>query len=106
MSDKNGFSYFLSARFWVLKFSHRGFFRDMITYVYPFFLPLLTESREQIRNQKHLSLREAVSSNDETLTLLLLENIGPERELIVNLAPSGANTLLFMYELNFNIQIF
>ncbi|ETN67521.1 Leucine-rich repeat kinase [Anopheles darlingi] len=54
------------------------------------------DTREQIRSQKHRALREAVSANDESAVQLLLESVGPERELIVNMAPGGANTLLFL----------
>lgn len=61
-----------------------------------FLFCLLSDTREQIRSQKHKNLREAVSSSDDTLVQLLLDSIGPEREIIVNMAPGGANTLLFM----------
>uniref|UniRef100_A0A8D8E4R7 non-specific serine/threonine protein kinase n=3 Tax=Culex pipiens TaxID=7175 RepID=A0A8D8E4R7_CULPI len=58
------------------------------------------DTREQIRSQKHKNLREAVSSSDDTLVQLLLDSIGPEREIIVNMAPGGANTLLFIASQN------
>ncbi|XP_055623482.1 leucine-rich repeat serine/threonine-protein kinase 1 isoform X2 [Toxorhynchites rutilus septentrionalis] len=58
------------------------------------------DTREQIRSQKHKNLREAVSSSDETLVQLLLDSIGPEREIIVNMSPGGANTLLFVASQN------
>ncbi|XP_053686186.1 leucine-rich repeat serine/threonine-protein kinase 1 isoform X3 [Sabethes cyaneus] len=58
------------------------------------------DTREQIRAQKHKNLREAVTSSDETLVQLLLDSIGPEREIIVNMAPGGANTLLFIASQN------
>ncbi|XP_062537326.1 leucine-rich repeat serine/threonine-protein kinase 1 isoform X2 [Armigeres subalbatus] len=58
------------------------------------------DTREQIRSQKHKNLREAVTSSDDTLVQLLLDNIGPEREIIVNMAPGGANTLLFIASQN------
>ncbi|KXJ72845.1 hypothetical protein RP20_CCG017127 [Aedes albopictus] len=60
----------------------------------------IPDTREQIRAQKHKNLREAVTSSDETLVQLLLDNIGPEREIIVNMAPGGANTLLFIASQN------
>ncbi|XP_052899999.1 leucine-rich repeat serine/threonine-protein kinase 1 [Anopheles moucheti] len=54
------------------------------------------DTREQIRSQKHRALREAVTASDEAAVQLLLENIGTDREIIVNMAPGGANTLLFI----------
>ncbi|XP_050071280.1 leucine-rich repeat serine/threonine-protein kinase 1 isoform X1 [Anopheles maculipalpis] len=54
------------------------------------------DTREQIRSQKHRALREAVTASDEAAVQLLLENIGSDREIIVNMAPGGANTLLFI----------
>uniref|UniRef100_A0A1S4G9X9 non-specific serine/threonine protein kinase n=1 Tax=Anopheles gambiae TaxID=7165 RepID=A0A1S4G9X9_ANOGA len=54
------------------------------------------DTREQIRSQKHRALREAVTATDETAVQLLLESIGSDREIIVNMAPGGANTLLFI----------
>uniref|UniRef100_A0A182IMZ8 non-specific serine/threonine protein kinase n=1 Tax=Anopheles atroparvus TaxID=41427 RepID=A0A182IMZ8_ANOAO len=56
----------------------------------------IPDTREQIRTQKHRALREAVSATDEAAVQLLLEGIGVEREIIVNMAPGGANTLLFI----------
>lgn len=57
---------------------------------------LVLDSREQIRLMKHNDLREAVSGNGETAVRVLLDAIGAEREIIVNMAPSGQNTLLFI----------
>jgi len=37
-----------------------------------------------------------VVSGDESTVRILLDALGPEREIIVNMAPAGANTLLFM----------
>ncbi|CRK89702.1 CLUMA_CG003464, isoform A [Clunio marinus] len=54
------------------------------------------DSREQVRLMKHNELREAVNGNEETRTRVLLDAIGAEREIIVNMAPSGQNTLLFL----------
>lgn len=45
---------------------------------------------------KHNELREAVNGNEETTVRVLLDAIGAEREIIVNMAPSGQNTLLFL----------
>uniref|UniRef100_A0A182VV89 non-specific serine/threonine protein kinase n=1 Tax=Anopheles minimus TaxID=112268 RepID=A0A182VV89_9DIPT len=56
----------------------------------------IPDTREQIRSQKHRALREAVTACDEAAVQLLLENIGTDREIIVNMAPGGANTLLFI----------
>ncbi|KFB52135.1 hypothetical protein ZHAS_00020459 [Anopheles sinensis] len=56
----------------------------------------IPDTREQIRTQKHRALREAVTATDEGAVQLLLEGIGAEREIIVNMAPGGANTLLFI----------
>ncbi|XP_053678911.1 leucine-rich repeat serine/threonine-protein kinase 1 [Anopheles nili] len=54
------------------------------------------DTREQIRSQKHRTLREAVTATDEAAVQLLLESVGSDREIIVNMAPGGANTLLFV----------
>lgn len=54
------------------------------------------DAREQVRLLKHNELREAVSNNDLTRVRVLLDALGPEREIIVNMAPAGANTLLFI----------
>uniref|UniRef100_A0A182PFW2 non-specific serine/threonine protein kinase n=1 Tax=Anopheles epiroticus TaxID=199890 RepID=A0A182PFW2_9DIPT len=56
----------------------------------------IPDTREQIRSQKHRALREAVTATDEASVQLLLESIGSDREIIVNMAPGGANTLLFI----------
>lgn len=50
---------------------------------------------EEIRNLKYRELREAVVSNDEQEVRIILEALGNEREVIVNMAPGGANTLIF-----------
>ncbi|XP_052864950.1 leucine-rich repeat serine/threonine-protein kinase 1 [Anopheles cruzii] len=54
------------------------------------------DTREQMRSQKHRALREAVSTSDEITVKMLLKSVGPEVEMIVNMAPGGANTLLFI----------
>lgn len=41
-------------------------------------------------------MREAVNGNEETTVRVLLDAIGAEREIIVNMAPAGQNTLLFL----------
>lgn len=45
---------------------------------------------------KHNELREAVNQNEATTVRVLLDAIGAEREIVVNMAPSGQNTLLFL----------
>ena len=45
---------------------------------------------------KHNELREAVNGNEETTVRVLLDAIAVEQEIIVNMAPSGQNTLLFL----------
>ncbi|XP_055684527.1 leucine-rich repeat serine/threonine-protein kinase 1 isoform X1 [Lutzomyia longipalpis] len=50
---------------------------------------------EEIRSLKYRELREAVVSNDEHEVRIILEALGNEREVIVNMAPGGANTLIF-----------
>ncbi|XP_063703322.1 leucine-rich repeat serine/threonine-protein kinase 1 isoform X2 [Culicoides brevitarsis] len=54
------------------------------------------DAREQMRLLKHNELREAVSTGDITKVKVLLDALGAEKEIIVNMAPSGANTLLFI----------
>ncbi len=49
-----------------------------------------------MRLLKHNELREAVNGNEETTVHCLLDALGAEREIIVNMAPSGQNTLLFL----------
>lgn len=45
---------------------------------------------------KHRELRQAVTAGDERTVRVLLEALGSERQIIVNMAPAGANTLLFL----------
>ncbi|XP_032596558.1 leucine-rich repeat serine/threonine-protein kinase 1 isoform X2 [Drosophila grimshawi] len=54
------------------------------------------DAREEVRQIKHNELRAAVSAGDERTVRVLLEALGRERQIIVNMAPSGANTLLFI----------
>ncbi|KAI5703280.1 hypothetical protein M8J75_009878 [Diaphorina citri] len=53
------------------------------------------DAREQSRYSSHQALREAVLSGDPNLVKVLLHEFQPETELIVNLAPNGATTLLY-----------
>lgn len=54
------------------------------------------DAREQVRLIKHKELRQAVVAGDERTVRVLLEALGNERQIIVNMAPAGANTLLFL----------
>ncbi|XP_059217831.1 leucine-rich repeat serine/threonine-protein kinase 1 isoform X2 [Stomoxys calcitrans] len=54
------------------------------------------DAREQVRLIKHRELRQAVTTGDERTVRVLLEALGSERQIIVNMAPAGANTLLFL----------
>ncbi|KRF83412.1 leucine-rich repeat serine/threonine-protein kinase 1 isoform X2 [Drosophila virilis] len=54
------------------------------------------DAREEVRQIKHGELRAAVSTGDERTVRVLLEALGRERQIIVNMAPAGANTLLFI----------
>ncbi|KAL9897903.1 leucine-rich repeat kinase isoform 1-T1 [Glossina fuscipes fuscipes] len=54
------------------------------------------DAREQVRLIKHRELRQAVTAGDERTVRVLLEALGSERQIIVNMAPAGANTLLFL----------
>ncbi|XP_062127004.1 LOW QUALITY PROTEIN: leucine-rich repeat serine/threonine-protein kinase 1 [Drosophila sulfurigaster albostrigata] len=54
------------------------------------------DAREEVRQIKHGELRAAVSAGDERTVRVLLEALGRERQIIVNMAPAGANTLLFL----------
>ncbi|KAL0267443.1 UNVERIFIED_CONTAM: hypothetical protein PYX00_009712 [Menopon gallinae] len=52
--------------------------------------------RENNRLQSHATLREACLARDMNLAKELLEKLGEDAESIVNRAPNGANTLLFL----------
>ncbi|XP_067619795.1 leucine-rich repeat serine/threonine-protein kinase 1 isoform X3 [Eurosta solidaginis] len=54
------------------------------------------DAREQVRMIKHRELRQAVVSSDERTVRVLLEALGSERQVIANMAPAGANSLLFI----------
>lgn len=56
-----------------------------------------TDAREEVRQIKHSELRAAVTAGEERTVRVLLEALGRERQIIVNMAPAGANTLLFMW---------
>ncbi|XP_068156290.1 LOW QUALITY PROTEIN: leucine-rich repeat serine/threonine-protein kinase 1 [Drosophila tropicalis] len=54
------------------------------------------DAREEVRQIKHGELRGAVTAGDERTVRVLLSALGSERQIIVNMAPAGANTLLFI----------
>ncbi|XP_019848391.2 leucine-rich repeat serine/threonine-protein kinase 1 isoform X2 [Bactrocera dorsalis] len=54
------------------------------------------DAREQVRMIKHRELRNAVINGDERTVCVLLEALGSEREVVTNMAPAGANTLLYL----------
>lgn len=56
-------------------------------------------SKDVLRLKKHQELRQAVMKNDSTVLSLLIQALqkeADEMEFIVNMAPNGANTLLFV----------
>ncbi|KAE8744037.1 hypothetical protein FOCC_FOCC009321 [Frankliniella occidentalis] len=54
------------------------------------------DAKESVRRGAHAQVREAVLAGDLTLVRSLLAELGPEAELVINMAPSGSNTLLFL----------
>ncbi|XP_063218267.1 leucine-rich repeat serine/threonine-protein kinase 1 isoform X2 [Bacillus rossius redtenbacheri] len=54
------------------------------------------DAKETLRQSAHASLRDACQLGDAELVQALVARLGPEAELIVNMAPSGSNTLLFV----------
>lgn len=54
-----------------------------------------TDAREEVRSLKYRELREAVLLCDESEVRIILSALGSEQEVIVNMAPAGANTLIF-----------
>nr|XP_018906420.1 PREDICTED: leucine-rich repeat serine/threonine-protein kinase 1 isoform X2 [Bemisia tabaci] len=54
------------------------------------------DARELSRHAVHLELREAVSNGDYAAIKARLAELGKETEAIVNMAPNGSNTLLFI----------
>lgn len=56
----------------------------------------LLDERENNRQQLHSALREASLAKDVKLAKEILTEAGPDAEMIVNLAPNGSNTLLFL----------
>lgn len=58
-------------------------------------LLLFPDAREEVRSIKYKELREAVLLCDEAEVRIILGALGSEQDLIVNMAPAGANTLIF-----------
>lgn len=57
---------------------------------------IFVDAREQVRMIKHRELRHAVINGDERTVCVLLEALGNERQVVTNMAPAGANTLLYL----------
>lgn len=58
-----------------------------------------TNSRDESRLKKYQELRQAVMKNDCTVLSLLIQALQREADeavIIMNMAPNGANTLLFL----------
>ncbi|XP_069680319.1 leucine-rich repeat serine/threonine-protein kinase 1 isoform X2 [Periplaneta americana] len=53
------------------------------------------DAKENARQKCHASLRDTCAAGDVVLLKSLLQQLGSEAELVVNMAPSGSNTLLF-----------
>lgn len=58
---------------------------------------MFTDAKETARQRCHTSLRGTCAAGDVSLLKSLLQQLGSEAELVVNMAPSGSNTLLFMW---------
>ncbi|KAK9885098.1 hypothetical protein WA026_009320 [Henosepilachna vigintioctopunctata] len=58
--------------------------------------PAEKDAKEKSRQNSHASLRIACSQGDLNAVKQLVSTLGTDAELIVNMAPSGANTLLFL----------
>lgn len=56
---------------------------------------LIADAKELARQSSHTALREAVAAGDITTVKNLIAELGSEAELLINMAPSGSNTLLF-----------
>ncbi|KAF4523571.1 hypothetical protein B566_EDAN014882, partial [Ephemera danica] len=53
------------------------------------------DEKERTRQEQHRALREACSRGDASLVRELVRQLANEAELVINMAPSGSNTLLF-----------
>lgn len=55
----------------------------------------ILDAREKAKLDIHAALRDSCSHGDVTSVQQLVSSLSKDAELIVNMAPSGANTLLF-----------
>ncbi|CAG9859264.1 unnamed protein product [Phyllotreta striolata] len=53
------------------------------------------DEKEKARLEIHAAIRDAVNQGDKNSVQQILQSVQKDAELIVNMAPSGANTLLF-----------
>lgn len=53
------------------------------------------DAKEKARLDIHAAIRDAVAKGDAVSVQHLLSSLQKDAELIINMAPSGANTLLF-----------
>lgn len=54
------------------------------------------DAKESVRRGAHAQVRDAVVAGDLAQVRSLLAEQGPDAELVVNMAPNGSNTLLFL----------
>jgi hypothetical protein len=57
---------------------------------------VFTDAKEIAQQKCHVALRDACTAGDISILKSLLQQLGSGAELVVNMAPSGSNTLLFM----------
>lgn len=55
----------------------------------------ISDAKEKAKLEIHAAIRDAVTHGDVSSVRNLLVSLQKDAELIVNMAPSGANTLLF-----------
>jgi hypothetical protein len=58
---------------------------------------VFTDAKETAQQKCHAALRDMCAAGDVSLLKSLLQQLGSEAEQVVNIAPSGSNTLLFMW---------
>lgn len=56
---------------------------------------MFVDAREKARLDVHAALRDASNKSDAKALAELLQTLSKDAELIINMAPSGANTLLY-----------
>ncbi|KAJ1529280.1 hypothetical protein ONE63_006078 [Megalurothrips usitatus] len=56
----------------------------------------MQDAKESVRRGAHAQVRDAVLAADLGQVRALLAELGPDAELVVNMAPNGSNTLLFL----------